>query len=175
MSISSIDVIPVSDADDEACGRNHSGQRRYRAAQKVEPAINHMMQHVNQPLPKSELISMTGVCSSSFYHLFKLATGWTPNHFFIRARMERACKLLQETKLSIKQVAAVMGYDDQFYFSRLFKCINGISPREYRRSLPPKPAGAGKTEAKTICSFGVRDSSNPSLNSRNILAGAVRF
>jgi len=48
--------------------------------------------------------------------------------------MQRAGELLQTGNLSVKEVAAMMGYDDPFYFSRRFKSAHGIAPLEYRRS-----------------------------------------
>ena len=48
---------------------------------------------------------------------------------------ERACRLLQNTKLSIKEIAFQLGYESQNYFSRTFKNTKGISPAHYRESL----------------------------------------
>ena len=46
--------------------------------------------------------------------------------------MHQACHLLDNTALSVKAVAAALGYEDPFYFSRIFKALNSISPTEYR-------------------------------------------
>jgi hypothetical protein len=46
--------------------------------------------------------------------------------------MQHACRLLDETGLSVKEVAAALGYDDPFYFSRIFKSVNRVAPSEYR-------------------------------------------
>ena len=46
--------------------------------------------------------------------------------------MQHACRLLDETVLSVKEVAATLGYDDPFYFSRIFKSVNHVAPSEYR-------------------------------------------
>jgi AraC-like DNA-binding protein len=40
--------------------------------------------------------------------------------------------LLDNTDLSVKEVANILGYEDAFYFSRVFKALNDISPTEYR-------------------------------------------
>jgi AraC-like DNA-binding protein len=42
--------------------------------------------------------------------------------------------LLDETVMSVKEVAATLGYDDPFYFSRVFKAVNNVSPSLYRVS-----------------------------------------
>jgi AraC-like DNA-binding protein len=103
-----------------------------RAAQRIEASLRYMMQNLNQPMKVPVLSAKVGLSESSFFALFKSATGLTPLDFFIRARMRRAGELLAETTLQIKEVAARLGYDDQFYFSRLFKSVHGVAPREYR-------------------------------------------
>ena len=50
--------------------------------------------------------------------------------------MEHACRLLAAGSLPVRQVAAAVGYEDPFYFSRVFKSVVQVSPSEYRaRSL----------------------------------------
>jgi transcriptional regulator GlxA family with amidase domain len=95
-------------------------------------AVAYMLQNLDKPIQMPALATLTEVSMSQFYHLFKLATDCTPNNFLIRARIRRACKLLRGTDLNVKEVAAALGYSDQFYFSRMFKSIHGVSPREYR-------------------------------------------
>jgi YesN/AraC family two-component response regulator len=46
--------------------------------------------------------------------------------------MHWACQLLDTTNQPVKQIAASLGYDDPFYFSRVFKAVNEASPTEYR-------------------------------------------
>jgi AraC-like DNA-binding protein len=46
--------------------------------------------------------------------------------------MERACYLLDISGISIKDVSSTLGYEDSYYFSRLFKKIIGVAPRQYR-------------------------------------------
>jgi len=114
-----------------------------------------MLQNLDKPVQMPTLGKLTGVSMSHFYHLFKLATGRTPNDFFISVRIRRACELILGTDLSVKQVAASLGYDDQFYFSRLFKSVNGLSPREYRvmaakSECSPKRMALDAFERKTF-------------------------
>ncbi|HXR07467.1 MAG TPA: helix-turn-helix domain-containing protein, partial [Candidatus Acidoferrum sp.] len=60
---------------------------------------------------------------------------------FIRLRMRQACRLLAATSMSVKEVAAVLGYDDPFYFSRLFKSVNGTPPTDYRLRVETSDQG----------------------------------
>lgn len=54
--------------------------------------------------------------------------------FYISLKMKEACKLLRSTNLYIYEVAQQLGYQDQYYFSRIFKKVVGISPKEYKNS-----------------------------------------
>ena len=93
-----------------------------------------MLCNLNESLNMSALSKLAGISTSNFYHLFKLATGSTPNVFFVRARMNHARKLLCSTNLSVKEVAFSLGYDDPFYFSRVFKSVHRVAPSYYRSS-----------------------------------------
>jgi AraC-like DNA-binding protein len=124
-------------------GSQHSQRRKHdqrillqrKAAKKIEPSVVFMMQHLGEPLQVSQLASLCGLAPAQFFKLFKCATGQAPIDFFIHARMRRACGLLKDTSRNIKEVGALLGYNDRFYFSRVFKSVNGIAPNEYRSRM----------------------------------------
>jgi AraC-like DNA-binding protein len=99
---------------------------------RIAACLDYMRRHLDQPLQVKILCNIAGLSSSHFFHVFKRATGDTPLGFFIRTRMGKACELLGETTMTVKEIAALLGYEDRFYFSRLFKSVQGISPRGYR-------------------------------------------
>src|ERR1017187_3148661 len=120
-----------------AGGRQEEDERtptraRSEGARKIEQSIRYMMQHLNQPLQVAELAETAHTSPSHFFVLFKRWAGLSPIDYFIRLRMRQACRLLAATSMSVKEVAAVMGYDDPFYFSRVFKSVNGTPPTDYR-------------------------------------------
>jgi AraC-like DNA-binding protein len=132
-------------ADVFLAGWNQRGSNQYGADVRIAKAVNHMLGNINKPLRVSALSKLAGISISHFFQLFKLATGSSPNDFFIHVRMECAAKLLRGNGLSVKEVAALLGYNDQFYFSRLFKSVNGVPPREYSAMMtatPDSEAGA---------------------------------
>ncbi len=102
---------------------------------KVGRCIRYMMDHLNQPLQVSTLAAQANVSPSHFFALFKRLTGCPPMDYFTRLRMRHACRLLHSTSASVKEVAAELGYDDPFYFSRVFKSVNKVPPSEYRQQL----------------------------------------
>jgi len=56
-----------------------------------------------------------------------------PKQFIIRQRIQMACALIHGSKLSVAQIAARVGYEDTYFFSRLFSRHIGQSPRSYRQ------------------------------------------
>jgi AraC-like DNA-binding protein len=122
--------------------------------QRVAQTVGYMRERLNQTLRVPKLARMVGVSQSHFFALFKKQTGFAPIDLFTRMRMERACELLDSTALNIKEIAAVLGYEDQFYFSRVFKSVKRMSPSEYRIAhAKPKTA---RPESAGISGAGLR-------------------
>jgi AraC-like DNA-binding protein len=101
---------------------------------RIERTIGYMTQHLNQPLQASDLAAVANISLSHYFVLFKRTTGCGPIDFFIRLRMRRARQLLETTSMTIKEIAGELGYEDPFYFSRLFKSVNGVAPSDYRKA-----------------------------------------
>jgi AraC-like DNA-binding protein len=74
------------------------------------------------------LSQKVGVSVSSLAATFKAYTGMTPYQYFLRMKINKAKELLNGGEGCIKQVAFELGFDDEFYFSRLFKRKTGVSP-----------------------------------------------
>jgi transcriptional regulator GlxA family with amidase domain len=102
-------------------------------AERIGRSIAYMIEHLDQPLQVSTLAAQASVSPSHYFALFKRQTGTAPIDFFIRLRMNHARELLDSTCSSVKEVAAAMGYDDPFYFSRVFKSVHSVAPAEYRK------------------------------------------
>lgn len=100
--------------------------------QKISQSIAYMKQHLEQPLLVSTLAALTNLSPSHYAVLFKQHTGYAPIDYFIHLRMHWACQLLDTTNLPVKHIAASLGYDGPFYFSRVVKAVNEASPTEYR-------------------------------------------
>ena len=116
--------------------QNNAGHRmescESEIVRKIEQSIAYMTRHLDEPLQVATLAAQANISPSHFFALFKRQTGCAPIDCFIRLRMQHACRLLEETVLSVKEVAATLGYDDPFYFSRIFKSVNHVAPSEYR-------------------------------------------
>ncbi|HVT90708.1 MAG TPA: AraC family transcriptional regulator [Tepidisphaeraceae bacterium] len=104
-------------------------------AQRVLQTIHYMKQHLAEPLRVQQLAGLANLSPAHYSTRFKMQTGYSPMHYFIRLRMHAACQLLDTTELSVKEIADLAGYQDPLYFSRLFHSINDQSPSEYRKRM----------------------------------------
>ena len=98
-----------------------------------------MKQHLSEPLRAATLASVAHMSLPHYFALFKQRVGSTPIDYFIKLRMEQARHLLAETSWSIKEVAAVLGYEDPLYFSRVFKSVTRATPSDYRQKQRSGP------------------------------------
>ena len=103
------------------------------AEQRVAVSIEYLEQNLERSLDVNGLAKLAGLSPSHYSALFKAHTGYAPIDYLTRVRVHRACQLLDTTQNSVKSIAASVGYKDQLYFSRVFRAINEVSPREYRR------------------------------------------
>jgi AraC-like DNA-binding protein len=131
---------------DRMAGLSRRGEED--AVRRIEQSITYMREHLNRPLEVATLAAVANISQSHFFALFKRRTGCAPMDYFTRLRMQQACRLLNGTSASVKEVAATLGYEDPFYFSRVFKLFNRVSPSEYRASQKQTP-DAGKERAIT--------------------------
>jgi AraC-like DNA-binding protein len=95
-------------------------------------ALAYIERNLQKPLTNKDICSQTGFSLTHFNRLFRQHAGMAPMSYLISQRVTWAKRLLTNTSLSIKQVAATIGYENQLYFSALFKKHAGISPKEYR-------------------------------------------
>jgi AraC-like DNA-binding protein len=111
--------------------RQHSARS---AALDIDRIQAWLQAHLHDRIDLEELVAATS--SISRYHFireYKRQTGQTPMQAFQRLKISRACYLLDITEWSVTEIACDLGYDDPYYFSRLFKKVTGIPPRDYRR------------------------------------------
>ncbi len=99
----------------------------------VAQGINFMLENLSRKLRLSEIASQTGLSASYYSSLFQNRTGHSPIDYFIQLKIQRACRLLDNSGWLIADVSRETGFDDQFYFSRVFRKVMGMSPAQYRK------------------------------------------
>ncbi len=98
----------------------------------VDSAILFMQQHLDENISLNNLSKQYNYSVSRFSNLFKQKTGYAPIDYFLQMKMQKACQQLDFTNHSIKFISFDMGFDDPYYFSKRFKTIIGVSPKQYR-------------------------------------------
>ena len=91
-----------------------------------------MEEHLGEPLDRDTVARTAGLSGSHFSRLIREQTGRTFTDLMAQYRVDRAKTLLRRTDKSIIQIAMECGFDDQSYFTRVFKRRTGTTPRAYR-------------------------------------------
>ena len=105
------------------------------ALNEVERATHYFNENYNQNICIKDYAADRHMSDCWFNRTFKKVTKVTPIQYIISLRITSAINLLENTNHNIKQIASMVGYDDEYYFSRLFKKNTGLSPTEYRKKL----------------------------------------
>lgn len=107
-----------------------SAERRHPA---VRRAVAHIERHLADPISVSDLAERAGVSYGYLSRLFGEAFGTSVVGYLRRRRVERAVHLLQRSTLSIKFIAASVGFDDLQHFNKAVRAETGVSPRAHRQ------------------------------------------
>jgi AraC-like DNA-binding protein len=98
----------------------------------VYDGIDYIRKNFSQPIKVNDIARSVGVDRTYLFSLFKERTGKSPKEYLTDFRLEAACELLSEHGLSVKAAARSVGYEDELYFSRVFKQQKGIPPSRYK-------------------------------------------
>lgn len=96
-------------------------------------AIHFMRENIHKSLTLKEVSDFVGFSVSHFSSTFQKKTGFSPLNYLTQLKVQEASQLLDFTDMKINQIALKLGFDDPFYFSRIFSKTMGKSPSEYRR------------------------------------------
>ncbi|MNV81894.1 HTH-type transcriptional regulator CdhR [compost metagenome] len=99
---------------------------------KLQRVVTHMETHLDQDLPLSSLVELSGLSSSQFTRTFRAVMGKAPHGYLLDLRIERARNLLEKTDLSIIEVGMQCGFAQPTHFATMFRKVVGLSPREWR-------------------------------------------
>lgn len=100
---------------------------------RLRPAIDLMDARYLDPPSLEEIAESVHLAPNYFHRRFHEIFNVTPFEYMLRKRMNAARQMLGGTDLNVKQVAARVGYDNPFYFSRLFTKHFGVSPTQLRK------------------------------------------
>ena len=118
---------------------------REDASDCAQMAAEYIINHYEEPITVEGLAAYAAVSHSSLYRRFVKRFQISPKRFLLEYRIERACALLSATNCSIQEVATSVGFEDPFSFSRAFKDVKGLSPRQFAQQTR-----TGREEEETV-------------------------
>lgn len=101
----------------------------------VKRIVSYIHKYYQEGISVAEIQEEFSIDARRLPQLFQQYTGLTPLQYIIELRLRDAKNLLRNTKQSVGEIGREVGYDDAFYFSRIFKKNIGISPKEYRKKM----------------------------------------
>jgi transcriptional regulator GlxA family with amidase domain len=121
--------------------RIRAREEKQRMALRTRLAVSHpkllqvvsiMEEHIEDPLPRSELARMAGLSTRQLERLFRRYLGRTPTRHYLELRLDRARLLLAQTSLSVLEVATACGFVSASHFSKCYREFFARSPRDER-------------------------------------------
>lgn len=100
----------------------------------IKEALNYIEQNFQNEITVDGIASFCGLNRTYFGRIFKDTVGKSPQQFLMSYRMAKAAELLKLTALSVSDIGNAVGYPNQLHFSRAFKNVYGMSPREWRNN-----------------------------------------
>jgi len=98
----------------------------------LDQSIDFMKANIAGRYTVEDLAVKFHMSTSHYTALFKKKTGMAPMDYYIRMKIQYACQMLSQSNLKIKEVGERIGYEDPYYFSRIFKKVTGKSPVQYK-------------------------------------------
>ena len=106
---------------------------------RLGQVLSYLEKNFSAPLTLAEIARHAAVSEVTLYRLFRKGTGDSPINSLNRIRIRHARAMLLNTRLPVSEIAAATGFADSNYFSRCFRKVTGVSPREFRELPPQKP------------------------------------
>ncbi|MCR4949772.1 MAG: AraC family transcriptional regulator [Solobacterium sp.] len=108
--------------------------RQAESSDILQNLIYYMHEHFREPLSMDQLSALSGLSRFHMSREFKKLTGFAPNEYLIRLRIEQSKVLLVSSSLPVYEIAALSGFESETYFSRLFHQRMHMTPGVYRKT-----------------------------------------
>ena len=103
--------------------------------QEMDFARQYFHEHYNEPINIEEYAQSRHTSISLFMRNFKKVYGVSPKQYILNIRMNNAQNLLETTDYTVAEIAAIVGYDNALYFSRIYHKQKGQAPSDYRKKM----------------------------------------
>ena len=99
----------------------------------VQSIVLYLQAHYREAISYETLQDRFGYHKDYLASLFRKVFGVSPNRFLTQLRIDKAKQfIMEQPDMSLKEIAEKVGYEDQLYFSRVFKNMTGVRPSAYR-------------------------------------------
>lgn len=107
--------------------------RQFESARpsRLTPVLDYLADHYREEIDCAQLCELCYLSPAQMYRLFREETGTTPIEYRNRLRIQRACQLLRGRECTIGEIAALLGFESVYYFSRVFKKLTGVAPSRW--------------------------------------------
>jgi transcriptional regulator GlxA family with amidase domain len=106
-----------------------------RSKRSVARVIDYIHANTGANISLVAMAQLAGVSPNHFVLLFTKATGLSPHQYVLRARIDSAKMHLKDEALSIAEVSRLTGFRTQEHFTKVFRKIVGLTPREFRSAI----------------------------------------
>ena len=104
-----------------------------RSLFRLGEVVTRLKNEYMQPWTLKRIAKIAAMAPSTLIPIFKEVTGESPIEYLLKVRLKKAAESLSQSDKSISEIAHECGFADSNYFSRQFKKLFGISPRDYRQ------------------------------------------
>jgi len=101
---------------------------------KLTEAVELMESNLEELIAMDDLASLVGISRRQLERLFKKYLGCVPRQYYLNLRLKKARQLLLQTSCSVSQIAIACGFVSSSHFSKSYRDVFGVSPREERQS-----------------------------------------
>ncbi len=107
----------------------------------VDDSLEYIRNHYNEPLTLEDVCRRAMMSKTYFCYLFKLQTHKTFVEYLLNLRIESSKRLLETTDLSVTRIGEEVGFQSSPHFTRTFRKLTGLTPREYRNRATGRTLG----------------------------------
>lgn len=114
--------------------KEEGGFQKTQSQREMEQAVRYFHENLSKEIEVENYAKKLHMSTCWFIRSFKSYTGMPPRKYLTSIRIKKAKELLESTDYSVGEIGGIVGYDNPFYFSRIFKKISGNSPAQYRKA-----------------------------------------
>jgi AraC-like DNA-binding protein len=120
-------ILRIIQTQQLACVQQHKLN-----SSRLQAAVRYIQEHLSEKITIAQLAMTACMSQSAFFQSFRESFGISPLEYVLKARIEQAKKLMADPQISVTEVCYASGFNNLNHFSKLFKRMEGISPKQYR-------------------------------------------